>query len=94
MALDASNGPSAAVSVEEKMAQMIVSLVRIETKLDLSVGRVDDHEARLRALEKRNSGEDHEDRIRNLEKFRYAWPSAAVVISILSLAVTVVLALV
>jgi hypothetical protein len=49
------------------------ALVRIETKLDLALTRVDDHEARMRALEKPG---ELERRVRFLE---YAiWVAAGV----------------
>ncbi|TQS29119.1 hypothetical protein [Microbispora sp. KK1-11] len=65
-----------------------VSLARIEAKIDVLVSqttadrtRLDDHETRIRALEKADVTEDvddHEKRIRSIEQWRYALPIASV----------------
>jgi hypothetical protein len=50
---------------------LLVRLARIETKLDAALSRADDHEGRIRSL----------------ERARWPLPSLAVVVSVASLAV-------
>lgn len=56
--------------------EVLDRLVRIETKIDLSISRVDDHETRLRRLEKVR-GDDHETRLRRLERVLWVAAGAA-----------------
>ncbi|MEV8636507.1 hypothetical protein AB0395_33155 [Streptosporangium sp. NPDC051023] len=63
-------------------------LARIEAKLDVLVvqtttdrTRLDDHEARLREMERTGVASDvadHETRIRSIERWRYALPIASI----------------
>lgn len=58
-------------------------LVRVETNLNHFVARSEDHEQRIRHLEK---AEEVEARLTALEKWKYRLPAAAVTALILSLA--------
>jgi len=54
--------------VNDIMHEVIQRLTRIETKLDLAVPQIENHENRIRELEPvKQQVEDHETRIRELE---------------------------
>lgn len=68
--------------------EVVERLVRIETKLDVLVvqtttdrTRLEDHEVRLRELERTGVAPDvadHEIRIRGIERWKYALPIASI----------------
>jgi len=69
--------------------QLTEKLTRIETLLQgLSamyqshLTDHSDHETRIRALEK-DDDTDHENRLRSLERWRWAFPSAALIVAVL-----------
>jgi hypothetical protein len=51
-------------------------LVRIETKLDIALSDIEDHEHRIRKIENSGKPEDHEVRLRKLEQA--LWLSAGI----------------
>lgn len=50
-------------------------LIRIETKLDITLRQQEDHEGRMRVLESHGTA-DHDTRISALERWRYALPTS------------------
>lgn len=63
----------------DDIGPLVERLIRIETKVDVALNQVTDHEGRTRALEQDNTPgghQDHEARIRKLE--RSVWIAAGV----------------
>ncbi|ALL74273.1 hypothetical protein AD006_01145 [Pseudonocardia sp. EC080610-09] len=54
--------------MDDMTPELLERLVRMETKLDHILMRIDGHEVRISKLEDRVPDPDHESRIRKLEK--------------------------
>jgi hypothetical protein len=61
---------------------LVVTLARMEVKLDQLLIESSDHESRIRRLEERPSpARDHESRLRKLEERRWPLPVVSIVFS-------------
>jgi len=78
------DGTDALRRVEDKIDTLTGVVMEVKGSLVARVDQhqtiLDDHEKRLRELEQQpDNSVDHEARIRGLERFRYAWPSVALI---------------